>query len=122
MLRFEWRRDRNVLVITPDGPLSKSDFEQFTREIDPLMSSNGKLAGLLIFTRSFPGWQDFGAFVSHLKFIRRHHRYIARIAAVTDSKPLKVLSYFAGFFVHPEIKHFGSEEKDQALTWLETNQ
>jgi hypothetical protein len=118
MIHFELLRDRNILIITPDGPLEKADFEQLTKEIDPFIASKGKLAGLMIYTKSFPGWQSFGAFVSHLKFVIDHHRQIERIAAVTNSGFLKIMPRIADHFVQAKIKHFDFDEKDQALAWL----
>ncbi len=44
MLRFELLRDWDILVIAPEGPLEKADFEQLAKEIDPLIASKGKLA------------------------------------------------------------------------------
>jgi SpoIIAA-like len=119
MLHIEPLRDRGILVITPDGPLEAADFERLAKEIDPLIASGGKLTGIIIHTRSFPGWRSFGALVSHLRFAANHHRQIERIAAVTDSGLLKIMPRIAGLFVQPEIKQFGFEEKDRALAWLE---
>jgi hypothetical protein len=45
----------------------------------------------MIHTESFPGWESFGAFVSHLKFVGDHHRQIERIAAVTNSGFLRIM-------------------------------
>jgi len=120
MIHFELLRDRNILVITPDGPLEKADFEQLAKEVDPFIASKGKLAGVMLYAKSFPGWDSFGAFVSHLKFVADHHRQIERIAAVTDSGFLKIMPRIAEHFVQAEIKHFDLAEKDQALAWLET--
>ena len=120
MIHFELMRDRNILVIIPDGPLQKADFEQLAKEVDPFIASNGELAGLMIYAKSFPGWDSFGAFVSHLKFVADHHRRIKRIAAVTDSGFLKIMPRIAEHFVQAKIKHFDFAEKDQALAWLET--
>jgi hypothetical protein len=89
MIRFELLRDRRILLISPDGPLEQADFERVAQEIDPFIAANGKLAGVLIQAKSFPGWENFGALVSHLKFVADHHRQIERIAAVTDSGFLK---------------------------------
>lgn len=122
MLRLEWQRDRKILVITPDGPLSTSDFERFAQEVDPLIASQGRIAGLLVYAKSFPGWQDVGAFVMHLKFVISHHRHIERIAAANDNLVLKMLSSVASLFVHPKIKHFRFGEKDRALAWLEASE
>ncbi len=66
-------------------PLEKTDFEKAAEEIDPLIEETGKLKGLVIHAENFPGWDSFGALVSHLKFIKNHHREIGRIALVTDS-------------------------------------
>jgi hypothetical protein len=111
--------DRSILVITPYGPLQKRDFEQLAKEISPFIAANGKLAGVLIHAKSFPGWESFGALVSHLKFVADHHRQIERIAAVTDSGFLKIVPRIASHFVRAQIKHFEFEEEDRALAWLE---
>src|SRR5262245_40224945 len=56
MLHLEWQGDRTILVMTPDGPLSTSDFERLAQEVDPVIASKGPIAGLLICVKSFPGW------------------------------------------------------------------
>jgi hypothetical protein len=122
MIRFELLRDRRILLITPDGPLQTADFEQLANEIDPFIAANGKLVGVMIDAKSFPGWDSFGALVSHLKFVADHHRQIERIAAVTDSGFLKIVPRIASHFVQASIRHFDVSEKDRALAWLETGQ
>jgi hypothetical protein len=73
----------------------------------------------MICTKSFPGWDSFGALVSHLKFVTDHHRLIKRIAAVTDSGFLKIMPNIANHFVQAKIRHFNFNGRDQALAWLE---
>ena len=119
MIHYELMRDQSILVITPDGPLRKADFEQLAKEVDPFIASNGSLAGLMICAESFPGWDSFGALVAHLKFVSDHHRRIKRIAAVTDNWFLKIMPNIANHFVQAKIRHFNFEEKDQGLAWLE---
>jgi hypothetical protein len=72
-----------------------------------------------IYTESFPGWENFGALVAHLKFVADHHRQIERIAAVTNGGFLKIMPRIADHFVRAQIKHFEYKEKDRALAWLE---
>jgi hypothetical protein len=120
MLHFELLRDRNILVVTPDGPLEQADFEQFARQLEPLIASAGKVAGLMFDAKSFPGWRNLGAFVSHLRFVADHHRQIERIAVVSDSRWLKMLPRIATHVVKPDIRHFAAVEKTRALAWLET--
>jgi hypothetical protein len=119
MIKFELLRDRSLLLITPHGPLEKEDFEQLAKEIDPFIAANGKLVGVMIHAKSFPGWESFGALVSHLKFVADHHRQIERVAAVTDSGFLKIVPRIASHFVRAQIKHFEFKEEDRALAWLE---
>src|SRR4051795_890911 len=122
MVRFELLRDRRILLITPEGPLQRADFERLAKEIDPFIAANGKLLGVMIHAESFPGWQSFGALVSHLKFVADHHRQIKRIAAVTNSGFLKIVPRIASHFVQADIRHFDFREKDRAEAWLETGQ
>ena len=85
MIEFELIRDQGILILSPDGPLEKADFERISREIDPFIAANGRLTGIMIVAKDFPGWDSFAALASHLNFVKDHHRKVARIAAVTDS-------------------------------------
>ena len=119
MIKFELLRDRGILILSPDGPLEKADFERLAQEIDPFIAANGKLTGLMICAKTFPGWDSFGALVSHLKFVRDHHRQVSRVAAVTDSEFLKIMPHIAKHFVSAQIRQFPSDEKTEGLAWLE---
>lgn len=119
MIQFELLRDKGILVLSPDGPLERADFERLAKEIDPFIASNGRLAGLMICAKAFPGWESFGALLSHLSFVKDHHRKIDRIAAVTDSEFLKIMPHVAKHFVSAQVRQFSSDERAQALAWLE---
>jgi hypothetical protein len=119
MIAFELLRDRGILILSPGGPLEKADFEQLAQEIDPFIEANGKLTGLMIVAKAFPGWDSFGALVSHLKFVRDHHRRVERVAAVTNSEFLKIMPHIARHFVSAQIRQFPSDQKAEALAWLE---
>jgi len=118
VISFELLKDDRVLIVTPQGPLQTSDFAAIAREVDPFIERTGGLAGLMIYTESFPGWGDFGALVSHMKFVREHHQKITRVAAVTDSKILSIMPNIAAHFVTADVKHFDYGDKDGALAWL----
>ncbi|MEH2513117.1 hypothetical protein V1291_004471 [Nitrobacteraceae bacterium AZCC 1564] len=119
MINFELLRDQGILILSPAGPLEKADFEELAREIDPFIAANGKLNGLMIVAKAFPGWDSFGALVSHLKFVRNHHQKVARVAAVTDSEVLKIMPRIAQHFVAAEIRQFPFDQTTEALSWLE---
>jgi hypothetical protein len=120
MIKFELLKDAGVLVVEPKSTLTADDFQEVSRAVDPYISEKGKLTGLLIEAKSFPGWETFGALIQHLTFVHDHHRKIDRIAAVTDSAFLSIAPKIAKHFVHPEIRVFASGERAKALTWLET--
>jgi hypothetical protein len=58
------------LAVSPVGQLKASDFEHLAEEIDPYIEQNGRLHGLKVDTEISPGWADFAAIISHLKFVR----------------------------------------------------
>jgi hypothetical protein len=118
MLNFELLPGRKVLVITPNGPLEKEDFGHLNRAIAPIIAADGKLGGILIHTQSFPGWENFPAFLAHLRFVSDHNKKIERIAGVTDGPLLKAVPEIAELFVEPEIKQFDFSQEEQALAWL----
>jgi len=118
MLNHELLRDDGILVLKPGGALEASDFEMVARDLDPYIEERGHLRGLLIEAESFPGWSDFAAFISHLRFIRDHHRHIARVAAVSDSAFLSIAPRIASHFVNAEVRHFELASRDAAIAWL----
>ena len=122
MLQIDLLPARNVLFITPEGALDKSDFERLAKELNTIITSDGKLTGLMICLRSFPGWRNFGSFLSHLNFVVGHHRKIERVAVLTHSKFLMTLPRLAGYFLQPTIRSFRFQERDRALAWLQTSE
>jgi hypothetical protein len=118
MIEFKLLKEDGVLVVTPRSALTADDFRAIAHEVDPHIRANGNLTGLLIEAPSFPGWEDFGALIEHIRFVRDHHRKIDRVAAVTDSKILTIAPKIAEHFAHPEFKVFKAGERASALAWL----
>jgi SpoIIAA-like len=71
----------------------------------------------VIEAQSFPGWENFAGLVSHLRFVRDHHRKIQRVAVISDSKVLSVAPHLVKHFVAAEIKQFPAKERQAALDW-----
>lgn len=120
MLNFELIREEGLLIVQPKGPLEKTDFENMAMEVDPYIQEKGNLNGLMIYTKSFPGWINFSALRSHLKFVRNHFRKIRKIAFVTQAGILTIMPGVANLFVKTEIRHFQYGEKNAALNWLKS--
>lgn len=108
----------NVVCVEPRGPLQESDFEKLAEVVDPIISSRGSLAGLLIHTESFPGWEDFAGFLSHMHFVKEHQSKIGRVALVTDSALASVGPKLAKLFVSAEVEHFEYADMARARVWL----
>jgi len=118
MLIVKLDRENTLALLEPVGALNEKDFLAASSEIDPLIESAGQLNGLIIHTESFPGWDSFAAFVSHLKFVKNHHQKIKRIALVSDSMVGSLFESLAGHFVDAQLKQFPYDELDQARNWI----
>jgi hypothetical protein len=118
MIHFELLRDQSLLIVTPQGRLEASDFAHLAHEVDPFIEETGRLKGLMIYTKSFPGWNDFAGLLSHLKFVRNHEQHIARLATVSDSEVLTILPEIAKHFLTAEVRHFAFDDEPAARAWL----
>jgi hypothetical protein len=119
MLQHQLLPDRGILILKPEGALRAEDFTALAAAVDPYIEQNGKLHGLMVEAPSFPGWENFAALLSHLRFVRDHHRQIERIAMVTDSALLGMAPKIASHFVSAQVRTFDASSHAAALTWLE---
>ena len=120
MLKHKLLSSEGILIIEPIAPLEMSDFSVLVREIDPFIAEHGKLLGLLLHAKAFPGWMNLEAAIAHKKFISRHQKKIKKLAVVSDSWVLTVLTKVVANFIHPEVKHFSESSYKAALHWLGT--
>lgn len=108
----------SILYVRPRSALSQADFEALAAKVDPFIESSGGLRGLVIEAPAFPGWESFGALAAHVRFVRDHHRRIAKIAVVTDSAMGNVAERLASHFVSAEIKRFDAGDLEAAERWV----
>lgn len=118
MIKVDLLIDDGILMVIPEGKLEADDFKELATVADPYIEDHGKLNGLMIYTESFHGWKDFEALTSHFRFVKEHHKNLAKVALVTDSKVASVAETFTKHFVSAEIEHFDYNDKDAALGWL----
>ena len=69
-------------------------------------------------TEKFPVWANFDGMIEHMRFVRNHHRRIAKVAIVTDSKIADVAESLGKHFVKASIKHFSFKELESAKSWM----
>ena len=77
--------DGDVLAVRPDGPITREDVGTLTRAADEYLADHPKIAGVMVETRTFPGFASVGAFADYARFIADHHAHVRRLALVTDS-------------------------------------
>jgi hypothetical protein len=118
MLNHKLLLPEGILVLEPDAPLQVADFEGLAREIDPYIAEHGKLSGLMIRAKAFPGWANLDAFLAHMRFIESHHQKIHRLAVVTNSSLLTEVPKIAAHLVRAEVKQFPESAYEDALLWL----
>lgn len=118
MIEHTLDTEQSILYLRPKSALAQADFEQLAATVDPYIAQTGDLAGLIIETPAFPGWEGLGAMVAHFRFVRDHHKRIKRIGLVTDSALGNVAERLASHFVSAEIRHFAAGELEAAKQWV----
>jgi hypothetical protein len=118
MLNVILQPNYGLVILEPHGALSVADFSLASEIIDPYIAKVGGLRGLMINSAEFPGWDSFTALVYHLKFIKNHHQYIAKVALVTNSMVGDFAAVLVGHFVRAQIKFFTYDEMQAAKYWL----
>jgi hypothetical protein len=106
-----------VVAVEVDEALAARDFEALAATADAWIESHGKLNGLVVQARNFPGWENLRGLTQHLRFVRDHHEKIGRVALATDSKLAGVAPALARHFVDAEIKRFDYDDVDSATQW-----
>lgn len=118
MITYDLDKARSILTVHPESSLDKDDFDQMAKAIDPEIEAHGDLAGLIINAQAFPGWDSFGAMVTHFRFIRDHQKHIKKVAVVTDSHMGDAAEHLASHFVSAEVRHFPADHVEQARQWI----
>ncbi len=72
----------------------------------------------MVHTQFLPGWTDFAALISHLKFVKDHHSKIEKVAAVSDSGFLRNTERCQSFCENAAQALQLYDDKDKALEWL----
>lgn len=118
MVEYELDTANSILYVRPKSALAADDFARIASTVDPHIEATGGLAGIVIETPSFPGWEGIGAMVAHFRFVRDHHRRVRKVAVVTDSALGSLAEHLASHFVSAEIKRFPAGDAAAATQWI----
>ncbi|MFO8024644.1 STAS/SEC14 domain-containing protein [Thiohalophilus sp.] len=121
MIHPELLRDKGVVIVSPSGKLEQTDFEELAYLVNPYIEKHGEINGMMILASDFPGWEDFAALVSHIRFVEDHQTRVKRVAVVSDDDILSLLPKLADHFVEAEVQHFPFAQREQAMSWLESS-
>ena len=106
-----------VIVVEVKQALRAQDFDSLAFTADTWIEAHGNLQGLVIHAREFPGWENLGSLLRHVRFVRNHHREVKRIALAADSQLARLAPKIAEHFVQAAVKGFGYDELDNAIAW-----
>ena len=106
-----------IVVVEITEPLRAQDFDALAHTVDSWLESHDALHGVVLHARAFPGWENLGGLLGHIRFVRDHHRLVARVALAVDGTLAALAPRVAEHFVHAEIRAFGYDDLDDATTW-----
>jgi hypothetical protein len=109
--------ESGVVVVEVSQPLRASDFDALGHTVDTWLETHERLSGLVLHARAFPGWENIGGLVRHIRFVRDHHRTISRVALVVDGPWGNVAHQVAAHFVRAQVRGFGSAQLHDAVAW-----
>lgn len=109
--------ESGLVVVEVSEPLRVQDFDALAMTVDTWLETHDALPGIVIHAREFPGWENAGTLLRHIRFVRDHHRKVRRVALAADSKLANLAPRLAEHFVRAEVKGFGYDELDGAIAW-----
>lgn len=118
MIKHTLDIENGILYVQVESSLEKADFERLAEVADPYIERSGGFRGLIIETRRFPGWESFGAMITHFRFVRDHHKTIQKVGLVTDSSIGDIAERLGSHFVAAKIKHFPEGDFEAAKEWV----
>jgi hypothetical protein len=110
--------DGDVLRVRPEGPITREDVATLKQAADEYLTGHPKITGVMVETRTFPGFASVGAFADYARFIADHPAGVRRLALVTDSVLVPIAEFMANHVVGVEMRHYPFAEGAAAQAWL----
>lgn len=106
-----------VLKIVAPKRLASEDFAELASRVEPLMKEHGNVR-LLIDASRLEGWENIEALEKHAAFVKSHQLKVERIAVIVQYEWQHWMIGAVKVFLHPEVRVFDIECKEQALNWI----
>ena len=107
----------SIVILEAVLPLTKEGFDEVIEKIEDFIK-NHKLKWVIMKSKSFPGWENFSAFIEQLKAKSQLHKLIPYLAFVTDWKLWEFVDKVGQHLVHSKVKHFNLDEEEKAKEWI----
>jgi hypothetical protein len=118
MLDYTLSPYESTLTIRLHSAVSEADVLLLIPKVDAYLERHKRLAGVMLISKDWAGWDSFAALRTTIIFLRDHHHRISRMALVTDSVLADIIPIFASRFVDTVIRHFPYNEVPAAKIWL----
>jgi hypothetical protein len=109
--------EQGVLVVEVTEPLRAQDFDALAATADAWLATHEAMPGVVLHARAFPGWENIGGLLRHVRFVRDHHHAVRRVALAVDSPMADLAPRLAEHFVKAELRRFGYDDLDDAVAW-----
>lgn len=108
-----------VVAMTINGKIETADFAQIADAVEEVLKTRKKVR-LLVEIERLDGI-SLDALMEDLRFALRHSRDVERKAVVSDKRWHETLARLSNkLFPGIEIRHFSTDQRDQALEWVES--
>ena len=118
MFDYNISQYESMLTIRLHNSVSEADILLLSPKVDEYLEHHKRLAGVMLISKDWAGWDSFAALRATMTFLRGHHHKISRIALVTNSVLADLIPIFAARFVNTTIRHFRYEDEANAKIWL----
>ena len=115
MLKVHADAKTGYLELTVDGAIKKADFEAVIAAVDELIKSN-KTVNVVEVVGEI-GWVDVEIWWKDILFQLTHHKWLGRVAVVSDKGWVGPLTRFFAPLYPAEIRVFGLKQLDDARHW-----
>ncbi len=116
MFKIHDKTSKELIALTVDGKITKSDYDKVTPLIDKTVKEYGKVK-LYIEIDRIEGIEP-KAFKEDVKTYLKHFKDIDKIAVVGKNKWEKLWSGLANPFTSGEIKYFDHDKIVEAQKWI----
>ena len=116
MLTAQFNED--ALLVHLSGAITSADVTTLERTANEYLASHPNIPGVMVETRTFPGFASAGAFGGYVRFVLSHRTRVRRVALVTDSMLAPVAKFIANHVMGIEMRHYPFARRAAALDWL----